>query len=1209
MASGARAAEALRATFTNSIKDVPAGSLLPAELTAAEAASTMEFMVALKMRDLPGLQARIAKGEIIPPEEMAAKYYPLKADYRASLDWLTGQGLTITQTDPCQLGIFVSGSVDLIKKSLQTSVAKVSANGKTYIAAVTAPSLPASLAAAVLGINGLQPHIQPHSHLRKASAQTPNAPPFLPSEILKAYDANGLGLTGAGQKIAIVIDTFPANSDLTQFWTEAGVSQSTNNMEYVNVLNSRHLPNPSGEESLDAEWSSSIAPGAKVRVYATKDLTFAHIDQAYQAIINDLPTQPALHQVSCSFGAGEAQVSSSQLQTDAQYFASMAGSGVSVFVSTGDDGYNPNGMIQCETPSSDPSVTGVGGTSVYLDSVTGAVSSESAWSGHYPNSGTGGGVSVQFSRPAWQTGTGVPAGTMRVCPDVSAPADPNTGALVVLGGKDKQYGGTSWSAPTWAGFCALLNQARANSGLQPLGLLGPRIYPLLGTANFRDITTGSNGYNAGPGFDLCTGIGVPNVAALTQTFTTPPPVISSATTASGTVGTAFSYQITASNSPTSYNATPLPAGLTVNTNTGAITGTPTTAGTTSVTISATNAGDTGSATLTITVTKATPTITWANPADIVYGTALGVTQLNATASVPGGLTYTPAAGTVLSVGNGQTLHVDFVPTDTANYTNASKDVAINVTKATPVITWANPADIVYGTALGNTQLNATASVPGVLTYTPAAGTVLSVGNGQALHVDFVPTDTANYSNASKSATINVTKLTPTLTWATPADIVYGTALGAAQLNATASVPGVLTYTPAAGTVLNVGNGQSLHVDFVPTDTVNYNNASKDVQIGVVGVSTTARETQDTNGNGHIDAIRIVTNVPLNDNFAGLQITVAGYTVASYETGASANDTEFFVRLVEGATPDTDATPGVQVVAGGSLGLALDAAPVTPTDKAKPVLMSASWNDGSGAGVGANDPIYLTFSEPVTNNHALASDFGLPVANDTYGNGASVSVSQDPRQLMLTLQSDPLLTPGGVYSPGTLTFGSPTGIYVNLGGRIADLAAAPNTALNQAIGTAVDLAPAEVNVSICWADDLSIAPRDWNIDPAHYGVTYQAFSYFSGPPYNLPNGLVARNNGNVWEKFTVNCSTSYPAGWAVATAAGQNQFELKVATSGPPYPAPPYPLDLANGPQVIATQLYSGHNQSFDLQFTSPTAGTTGVGAGQTIFVTITATQD
>src|SRR4029450_6699924 len=190
--------------------------------------------------------------------------------------------------------------------------------------------------------------------------------------------------------------------------------------------------------------------------------------------------------------------------------------------------------------------------------------------------------------------------------------------------------------------------------------------------------------------------------------------------------------------------------------------------------------------VTIDVAKATPVITWANPAGIIYGTALGATQLNATTTVPGTFVYTPNAGTVLSAGTARTLSTTFTPTDTANYNSANKSVTIDVAKATPVITWTNPADIVYGTALGATQLNATTTVPGTFVYTPPATTVLSAGAAQTLSTTFTPTDTANYTGASKSVAINVLKATPVITWANPAGITYGTALSATQLNATAT---------------------------------------------------------------------------------------------------------------------------------------------------------------------------------------------------------------------------------------------------------------------------------------------------------------------------------------------------------------------------------------------------------------------------------------
>src|SRR5207302_2253551 len=124
---------------------------------------------------------------------------------------------------------------------------------------------------------------------------------------------------------------------------------------------------------------------------------------------------------------------------------------------------------------------------------------------------------------------------------------------------------------------------------------------------------------------------------------------------------------------------------------------------------------------------------------------------------------------------------------------------INVLKATPVITWTMPADIVYGTALSATQLNASSSVAGTFVYTPPTGTVLSAGAAETLSVAFTPTDSANYTSTTKTVSINVLKATPVLTWPTPADIVYGTALSATQLNTSSSVAGTFVYTPPTGT--------------------------------------------------------------------------------------------------------------------------------------------------------------------------------------------------------------------------------------------------------------------------------------------------------------------------------------------------------------------------------------------------------------------------
>jgi streptogramin lyase len=234
------------------------------------------------------------------------------------------------------------------------------------------------------------------------------------------------------------------------------------------------------------------------------------------------------------------------------------------------------------------------------------------------------------------------------------------------------------------------------------------------------------------------------------------------------------------------------------------------------------------------VNPAATKVSWNKPAAIMYGTGLSSTQLDATASVPGTFTYSPIAGTVLTAGT-QTLSVTFAPTESTDYLGSTDSVTITVNKAAPVLTWATPAAISYGTALSGTQLDATASVSGTFVYSPAAGAVLAAGT-QTLSVTFTPTGTTDYTTAKASVSLEVTSSTPTLTWATPAAITYGTALSATQLDATATyngakVAGTFAYSPAKGTVLGAG-AQTLSVLFTPSNTSDYSPISASVTLQV-----------------------------------------------------------------------------------------------------------------------------------------------------------------------------------------------------------------------------------------------------------------------------------------------------------------------------------------------------------------------------------------
>jgi kumamolisin len=511
--------------LTESIKAFPATAKV---LGIADAQAQVNFHVSLKMRDLDGLRTQVAQGKTFTPEELAAKHFPLEADYARLVQWLGDQGLVVTKTYDNRLTVEVKGSVALVRQALGVDFARIQFEGAEFVAARTAPSIPAELSKIVVGINGLQPyqHANFFSRTQKPVPESPTVPfavPYIPRDFLTAYGASTLGFTGTNQRIGIVIDKFPSNSDLQTFWTNTGVVR-TGAIERVAISIRAFIPT-SIESALDVETSGGAAPGATIRIYGTGSLAFTSLDTAYQTMISDIQsgTYANLKQMSMSYGACEQDVSASQLQTDSQLFATLSGLGVTLFASSGDSGSNNRctSGLGVSYPASDPSVTSIGGTKLQLSLTNGAVTSETAWSGGSSGS-SGGGISSTFARPVWQVGSGVPSGSFRLVPDISLDADPATGAYIIFGGQASQVGGTSLSSPLFAGFNALLNQARAQAGQAPLGLLNAKIYPLLGTSNLRDITVGTNGaYNAGPAYDLVTGIGVPVVNILKTTLVGP----------------------------------------------------------------------------------------------------------------------------------------------------------------------------------------------------------------------------------------------------------------------------------------------------------------------------------------------------------------------------------------------------------------------------------------------------------------------------------------------------------------------------------------------------------------------------------------------------------------------------------------------------------------------------------------------------------------
>lgn len=484
-------------------------------LGQADSQAPVSFRIVMKLRDYRGLLASNFAGKVMTPDQMARDHLPTKADYDKVLNWAVSAGLTVGKPSSSRMTVELSGNVAVVSRVLGVHFSRIRSEGRDYVAADSTPSLPASIARLVTSVNGLQPHLHafktsaiPAPMVHTASA---TAPPFYATAFITGYGATGLGNGGTGATTAIVIDVFPLEADLKNYWKRIGSSQKIGNVTFINATGGT-IGLPTGEESMDAEVASGIAPKSKMRIYASADLSFKSLDTTFQRLIDDMNEGVKITQVSISLGACEKKLKPKLLNTNDNFFAVMSGLGASVFVSTGDSGSRECGAESTSFFATSPNVTGAGGTSLTLKS-DGTVNGETGWSG------SGGGISSFFATPSYQSGLGF---AKRAIPDISADANPSTGALVIYRGIDHQIGGTSLSAPILAGLTALANADRIKHRKAPLGLLNSRIYSIP-ASNFRDITNGNNGdYVAGPGYDLVTGLGAPKMDLLIPTLTAQP---------------------------------------------------------------------------------------------------------------------------------------------------------------------------------------------------------------------------------------------------------------------------------------------------------------------------------------------------------------------------------------------------------------------------------------------------------------------------------------------------------------------------------------------------------------------------------------------------------------------------------------------------------------------------------------------------------------
>jgi hypothetical protein len=280
---------------------------------------------------------------------------------------------------------------------------------------------------------------------------------------------------------------------------------------------------------------------------------------------------------------------------------------------------------------------------------------------------------------------------------------------------------------------------------------------------------------------------------------------------------------------------------------------------------------------TLTIGKAASVVTWTNPAPIIYGTALGTNQNDATANVPGNFVYNPTNGVVLNVGT-NTLTVVFTPTDLVDY-NPSTNTVSQVVLSAPLSVTANNASRPYGQTnpvFGGSLVGVVNSDNITATYATAATTNSSAGTYPIVPTLVDPNNRlTNYTVATTNGTLTIIKAATVVSWTNPAPIIYGTPLGTNQNDATANVPGTFVYNPTNGAVLNVGTN-TLTMVFTPTDSVDYNPSTNMVSQVVLSapLSVTASNASRSYGQTNPVFTGSLLGVVNSDNITATYATAA-----------------------------------------------------------------------------------------------------------------------------------------------------------------------------------------------------------------------------------------------------------------------------------------------------------------------------------------------
>jgi subtilase family serine protease len=547
--------------------------------------------------------------------QFTEQFGPTAQDYQAVVKFAKDNGFTVTETPANRLLVDVTGTVAQVEKAFHVTMGlyRHPTENRAFYSPDREPSL--ELSVPVAHIAGLNDFSMPHPKLKRAAAgqaivsHAGSGPggAYLGGDMRAAY-YGGTTLTGSGQSVGLCEFDGYNMSDVTSTFDGVSYTVPINNVLIDGA--SGGSDGDDGEQVLDIVQAIAMAPGmTQVRVYIAPGTTSIGVGD--KDMFNKMATDNISKQLSCSWGWNPDDTSA-----DDPIFQEFAAQGQNLFVASGDAGaYTGSNSTDESYPAESVYVVAVGGTDLTTNGAGGAWEAETAW----PDS-SGGPSDNGFAIPSWQSGvansSNGASATIRNLPDVAAEGNFDN-YLCSQGSCSGDWGGTSFAAPRWAGFLALINQQMVNNGNPTLGFINPAVYTIgkgsSFVSDFHDITSGNNNngkgksYNAVTGYDLVTGWGSPNgqnlinalAGSSSPSFALSDSPSSLTITQGGAAGTstvAVAEQGGFTGSVTLV-ASGLPSGVTAT-----FTPNPTT-GTSTISLTASSSATTGAATVTITGTS------------------------------------------------------------------------------------------------------------------------------------------------------------------------------------------------------------------------------------------------------------------------------------------------------------------------------------------------------------------------------------------------------------------------------------------------------------------------------------------------------------------------------------------------------------------------------------------------------------------------------